>query len=130
MRAVDTNILLRFVVRDDARQFAKSAAFFERRTSEDPAFVSLIVLAEFVWVLRHRYGYSRHDVHSLVASLVETAEIVFEDEVSVLAIVQGQAKGDLADHLISFCAKRAGCKSTVTFDRDAAKYVPGMELLA
>ena len=129
MRAVDTNILLRLVVRDDARQFAAASAFFAQRTSDDPAFVSLIVLAEFVWALRQRYKYSRAEVNALVAALFETAEVIFEDEAQLSAIVGGDKKGDLADHLIAYSARRAGCTSIVTFDRNAAKFVPGMELL-
>ena len=45
MIAVDTNVLLRYILRDDERQFAASTAFFQARTMEDPAFVGLIVLA-------------------------------------------------------------------------------------
>ncbi len=44
MKAVDTNVLLRFLVRDDDEQAAVAAAFFSKRTAEDPAFVSLIGL--------------------------------------------------------------------------------------
>ena len=52
MIAVDTNILLRYVVRDDPEQLEKAANFFRERTTEDPAYVSLIVVAEMIWVLR------------------------------------------------------------------------------
>jgi predicted nucleic-acid-binding protein len=130
VKAVDTNALLRFVLRDDERQFAKAAAFFNSRTAEDPAFVSLIVLAELVWALRQRYGYGRAETRSLVVTLFETAEIVFEDEGALSSIIAEAERGDLADHLISYSARRAGCTSTVTFDHGAAKVVPEMELLA
>ena len=56
MIAVDTNVLLRFVVRDDVVQFKRASRFFDQRTAEDPAFISLIVLAEFVWALRRHHG--------------------------------------------------------------------------
>lgn len=130
MKAVDTNVLLRFVLRDDERQFATAAAFFNSRTAEDPAFISLIVLAELVWALRQRYGYSRSETRSLVVTLLETAELLFEDEGVLSSMVAEAERGDLADHLICHSAKRAGCTSTVTFDQDAAKAIPSMELLA
>lgn len=130
MRAVDTNVPLRFVLRDDEPQFAAAAAFFSARTAEDPAFVSLIVLNELIWALRQRYGFDRAKTRNLIETLLETAELVFEDEASLSQIVARADRGDIADHLISYSARRAGCTSTVTFDRDAAKAVPGMELLA
>lgn len=130
MKAVDTNVLLRFVLRDDEQQFAAAAAFFNARTAEDPAFVSLIVLTELVWALRQRYGFDRDKARFLVETLLETAELVFEDEASLSRIIAHADRGDIADHLISHSARRAGCTSTVTFDREAAKIGPGMELLA
>lgn len=130
MKAVDTNILLRFLVRDDEAQAAIAAAFFGKRTMEDPAFVSLFVLTELVWNLRQRYGYPRATVHAKIAALLETAELVFEDETEISAIVNGTDRGELADHLIAYCARRAGCSSTVTFDQRAAAAIPSMELLA
>lgn len=130
MKAVDTNVLLRYVLRDDEGQFEKAEAFFRTRTAQDPAFVSLIVLAEFAWTLRQRYRYSRADVRSLLETLLETAEIAFEDETMLALVVSQAAHGDLADHLISYCAHRAGCDSTVTFDTEAARRVPSMELLS
>ena len=130
MIAVDTNILLRFVLRDDEEQFTKASAFFNDRTSNDPAFVSLIVVAELVWVLRQRYGYSRADVGALVSRLLDTAEILFEDHGSLSKIAAEAKAGDLADHLVSYSARRAGCSHTVTFDLKAARLVPSMELLS
>jgi predicted nucleic-acid-binding protein len=130
MIAVDTNVLLRFVLHDDERQFREASAFFNSRTPDDPAFVSLIVLAELAWALRQRYGFSRTEVRTLVATLLETAEISFEDEAALSGIVANAAQGDLADHLIAYSAKRAGCTYTATSDRQAAKVVPAMELLA
>ncbi len=130
MKAVDTNVLLRFVLRDDERQFEKAAAFFATRTADDPAFVSLIVLAELSWALRQRYGFDRSRTRALIEALLETAELVFEDEASLSQMMAQAERGDIADHLISYSARRAGCSTTVTFDRDAVKAVSGMELLA
>lgn len=130
MKAIDTNTLLRFVIRDDDSQFARANSFLSSRTPADPAFVSLIVLVEFVWTLRQRYGYDRSAIRALVTTLLEVREIAFEDEDELSAIVADADRGDLADHLISYAARRAGCSSTVTFDVRAAKAIPSMELLS
>jgi len=130
VKALDTNILLRFVIRDDENQFAKARDFLNSRSADDPAFISLIVLVEFVWTLRQRYGRNRREVLSLVTILLETRELAFEDEDELSTIIADADRGELADHLISYCARRAGCSATVTFDQGAAKAVPAMELLA
>jgi predicted nucleic-acid-binding protein len=131
MIAVDTNVLLRFVLKDDMAQFEAAARFLGRRTPEDPAFVSLIVLCETAWVLQNRYRYSVEQVFGLVSMLLETAEIRIEDEAEISALIADrEGQGDLADHLISYSARRGGCVNTVTFDRRAAIAVSGMELLA
>jgi len=130
MKAVDTNILLRYIVRDHPEQFNKAAAFLMARTAGDPAYVSLIVVTELIWALRRRYRYSREDVHAVIAALLETAELIFEDELHLSALLANRPKGDIADHLIAFCAKRAECTTVVTFDRNAAKAIPSMELLS
>ena len=130
VKALDTNVLLRFVMRDDENQFAKASDFLGSRTPDNPAFISLVVLVEFAWTLRQRYGRSRNEILALVTTLLETRELAFEDESEVSAVVADASRGDLADHLISYCARRAGCSSPVTFDQGAVKAVPAMELLA
>ena len=129
MKAIDTNVLLRFVLRDDEGQFDKARSFLQSRSPQDPAFISLIVLVEFVWTLRQRYGRSRSDIRSLVTALLDAKEMVFEEEGELSAIVSEAERGDLADHLIAFSARRAGCEATMTFDQAASKAVPTMELL-
>jgi predicted nucleic-acid-binding protein len=130
VKAVDTNILLRFMLRDDEGEFAKASDFLGARTPEDPAFVSLIVLVEFAWTLRQRYGRSRSQIRSLVATLLEAREMAFEDESEISTVVVEATHGDLADHLIAYSARRAGCSVTVTFDQAASKAIPTMELLS
>lgn len=68
----------------------------------------------------------------LFQGLLESREIVFEDPDFVGSIFAADRleKFDIADHVIAALAKKAGCLKTVTFDRQAARYVSGMELLA
>ena len=129
MKAVDTNVLLRYIVRDDPQQFQTAAVFLGARTVADPVFVSLIVVAELVWALSRRYRYPREDVRAAIMALMEAAEVRFEDEEHLSALLASSPKGDIADHLIAHCAAKAGCISTVTFDKGAASRIPSMELL-
>ena len=130
MKAVDTNVLLRHIVQDDPAQSAKASTFLTERTVEDPAFVSLIVVAELTSALKQRYRYSREQIQFLFTALLETAELVFEEEQFLTTLIDGKHGGDIADHLIAFSATRAGCTSTMTFDRRAAKSISSMEFLA
>jgi predicted nucleic-acid-binding protein len=131
MNAVDTNVLVRYLVRDDLEQHTKAADFLNKRAVDDPAYVSLIVVIESVWVLRRLYRYSREQIHFVLVRLLETAELAFEEEEYLSTLLNREAgmKGDIADQLIVFAAAKAGCSRTVTFDRSAAKSVAGMELL-
>lgn len=132
VKGVDTNVLLRHIVRDDERQARVATAFIASRTRDDPAFVSIVVLAELVWALRKTYGYPNNQVHALLVALLESAELSFEDELELVRMFAGArpAPGEVADKLIAYCATRVGCSSTVTLDRAAAKSIPAMELLA
>lgn len=131
MNAVDTNILLRYIVNDDADQYLMAERFLKARTADDPAFVSLIVLVELTWVLRRLYRYSRAQVHAVLLLIVETAGLVIEDEYFVSTLLNREValRDELADHLIAHAALKAGCLRTLTFDREAVAAVPSMELL-
>jgi len=132
MIGVDTNVLVRFVLNDDADEFRKATAFLSSRTRNEQAFVSIIVLVEFIWVLRSRYRYSQEQVADVIGSLMSSPALAFEEGQFLSTLIHsGKVKsGDLADHLIAICAKRAGCSHTVTLDEPAAKVIPSMELLA
>jgi predicted nucleic-acid-binding protein len=131
MIGVDTNVLVRFFVRDDPRQGSLADRFMNERTSDDPAFISVIVVAEFVWALEQVYEYQRSQIHAALALLLGSANVVLEREelVKTALMSAGEASSDIADSLIAALANDAGASATVTFDRDAAKLVPGMELL-
>ena len=58
MIGVDSNVLLRLLIEEDSEQCKRSRAFFSERTARDPAFISCTVLAELIWLLRRRFGYT------------------------------------------------------------------------
>ena len=130
MIAADTNLLLRYFVKDNDAQTELATRWLGQRTADDPVFISMIVLCELVWALRRRYSYPPDRVSDLLVMLLETEEIVLEDEAAISAIVASGRKADLSDEIIAHVSRRAGCRATVTFDRKAAKMIPAMELLS
>lgn len=132
MIGVDTNILLRLVVIDDPEQNERARRFLSERSAGDPAYISGIVLAELVWVLRRRLGYQQPQIAELLLSLLASEDVVMEnaEELGLLLSEENPPVDTLADNLVAWTAMRAGCSKVVTFDRKAAKIIPGMELLA
>jgi predicted nucleic-acid-binding protein len=127
---VDTNILVRLLTADDAAQHATVLRFFESRSVNEPAFVSAVTMAKTIWVLRFRYRLPHTDILEAVSSFLDTDDFVVEgrDMLSVARDIGRPAL--LTDFLVAYLGERAGCSRTLTFDRRAAKSVPGMELLS
>lgn len=132
MIGIDTNVLLRMVLNDDAEQQAKAIVFGNRLSEDSPGFVSLIVLVEFSWALISRYGLSKNEVLAAVQRLLKVKTLVFEDFDAIVVALETSAlpQADFADALIAEHNRNLGCSHTVTFDQRAAKSVAGMELLA
>lgn len=132
MIGVDTNVLVRFFLGDDEAQSARARALINSSSAEQPVFVSVLVLAELVWVLQRFYEVPRSYIFDALNVLATGAHIVIERHDVVTMAIQraSESKVDLADVLIAAIATDAGCDHTVTFDKAAARRVPGMELLA
>ena len=123
MIGIDTNVLVRYVVQDDARQAAAASHFIETTLSGDePGWIASVVLCEFVWVLESAYGYARN---SIVATLQRLFEVDrFRVEAPALAwraLDEYRTGGDFSDALIALGNEHEGCGYTATFDRGAAK---------
>ncbi len=130
MIGIDTNVLLRLLTADDARQHQTAVAFFKERSPSSPAFVSAVTLAEVVWVLRRRYRFSKEEIGSSLCQLLDSDDFVVEARESVEFIRQdGADPNQMGDYLIAHLCRKAGCERTVTFDRRAAARIPGMEML-
>ena len=131
MIGVDTNVLVRYLVQDDARQAAIASRFIERElTSSRPGHVSLVVLAETVWVLQGSFGISKAELIAMIATLAADARFVVQDADALwLALETCElTDADLADALIRHVDGTHGCSHTVTFDKRAARSA-GMVLL-
>lgn len=132
MIGIDTNVLLRFLLADDPKQHEIVVDFFQQRSPESPAYISLFVFAEACWVMSRSYGLTNGAISGIFLGLMDSREIQFEDAGFIEELFKAPefANFDIADYLVAEFAFLAGCEKTVTFDRDAVKHIPGMELLA
>lgn len=121
MIGLDTNVLVRFLVQDDARQAAQANAVFAGLTESQPAWLCREVLVELVWVLERAYGLSRADIAAAIDGLMASREIVIEtpDRVGLAVERYRQGGAGFSDHLIALAARDAGCRTTLSFDRQA-----------
>jgi predicted nucleic-acid-binding protein len=130
MTGLDTNVLVRYMMQDDAKQSPKATSLIEALSVEAPGFVSTVVIVELGWVLSSAYGLNREQLGQAVEALLRTKEIVVERAEQVLRALRvfTATSADFADCLIERSSAAAGCTRTVTFDRGAAK-VLGMTLI-
>jgi len=128
--ALDTNVVVRFLVQDEAEQSRRATEFIEELSSDDQGLISREVLLELAWVLERAYGYSRHEIASAIDGLLSSSELILEaaDDVgAALDLYRSEGCG-FADLMIAAAARRLGASSVVTFDRKAAR-LPGARLL-
>lgn len=129
MKGVDTNVLVRYLVRDDPAQ--ERAAFrFVTSQREQRIFVNAIVLCELVWVLRSSYNYQKADIAVVIENILSAEQFEVEDaDGAWLALADFRSgRADFADCLLGRRNSRLGCESTVTFD-GRLKGLAGFELL-
>jgi predicted nucleic-acid-binding protein len=122
MIGVDTNVLVRYLVKDDQSQFERARKLISRRTGAgEKVLVSLLVLLETEWVLRSRYAVPKADIVGAFSALLDAAEVFFEDESSVEAALYTwkDSVAEFADCLIGAHHSRLGCSATATFDKRA-----------
>ena len=124
MIGLDTNILVRYLAQDDPVQSAKATEIIEERLSEDePGFISLVTIAEAVWVLDRLYDQSPQEIAQLIERMLQSDTLFFQNEQEVFtAMVALKAgRGSFADALIGALGTWAGCSLTLTFDKRAAR---------
>jgi predicted nucleic-acid-binding protein len=129
--AVDTNVLLRLLVGDDASQAAKARRLFDRAGAEQSAvWVADTVLVEMVWTLARAYSRERTDIVKALRTLSSHATVVLESAAAVRDAIDVFERGraDFADCLLAMKAQSVGCDEAATFDR-GMKGLPGVRLL-
>ena len=130
MIAIDTNVLMRYLVRDNLQQVAAAQALLESLTPDNPGFICREVLIETVWVLERSYGLPRAQIADVLEELRHTDSLVFEVEDDLASSVLRYRSGgaDFSDLMILAAAQRAGANPLYTFDRRLARF-PGTALL-
>lgn len=114
--AVDTNVLVRAVVRDDARQANIAAKLL---TNAEVVAVALPCLCEFVWVLRRVYGFTPVDVAAAIRALLDAANTETNRPAAEAGLAVLEAGGDFADGVIAFEGQWLGGDTFVSFDKKA-----------
>tara|TARA_R110002072_G_scaffold2173_4_gene18039 strand:- start:4317 stop:4715 length:399 start_codon:yes stop_codon:yes gene_type:complete len=128
--ALDTNVLVRFLVQDDPDQARLAGDVMDQLTDAAPGFVGREVLVELVWVLERAYRLDRAEIAEVLDGLLASTDLVIEgaDQVGPALELYRKEGFGFADLMIDAAARRAGASVVVTFDRKAAR-LPGMRLL-
>ncbi len=119
MRAVDTNVLVRLITRDDAGQVTKAERWVQRG-----AWVSLLALAELTWVLDAVYEVAPAGIAEAVEMLLAHRDLTLQDPdvvAAALAAYRGKASPGFADCLLLEIARKAGHLPLGTFDTRLGK---------
>ncbi len=121
MTGLDTNVLVRYLVKDDAMQ-AKMAAdsIMNIIRSGGRCFINHIVLSELVWLLESAYGYAKKEITGTLEKILMTRQFEIESKDILHQAINdySSGKGDLADYLIGRINQAEKCAATLTFDRD------------
>ena len=131
MIGLDTNILLRYFTQDDPVQSYKATVLIEQRlTEQSPGFVSIVALAETVWVLERFYRLKKQEIAIVIERILGADALLVEHEAEVATALTAlwEGRGSFADALVGAINAQAGCSRTLTFDRKALR-LPGFELL-
>lgn len=122
MIGLDANVLVRYLVQDDADQSAMASALIDGLTETTPGFLSLVTVVETYWVLRRAYGVESARCADLLEGLLDARELRVDQDAVVRAAIPATRDGaDFADAVIAQLGRVAGCEHTVTFDRRAAR---------
>ena len=123
MIALDTNVLVRYLVNDDPMQAEAAQALLEGLTFENQGFICREVALETVWVLERFYQFTRAQIANVLIELIATDHLVVEtaDDIARAAFTYSQGRIGFADLLILSAASRSGAVPLHTFDRKLAR---------
>ena len=131
MIALDTNVLVRYLVRDHPAQAETARELVASLTPDRPGFICREVVVELVWVLTRSYGTPREQIGTVLLGLLGSESILIESADDVGRAALGYARGvaGFADLMVVAAARRQGATPLYTFDQRAS-HVDGVELLA
>ena len=116
MIGLDTNVLVRYLTKDDEAQWQQATQIIQ---SSEQCFIANIVLCEMVWVLRGEpYQYSKNEILKTLEAMLQSPTFEFENRSAVYQAVQRtkQGRADFSDYLIGAIALQSGSRETATFD--------------
>ena len=125
MKALDTNVLVRFLVKDDEPQAKKVYTLFKQaETDKNYFFVPLLVALETIWVLDSVYEIPRKEILDAINEILLMPILKFEAQPTIQRFIflARENKIDLSDVLIACAAKISGCERILTFDKRASKF--------
>jgi predicted nucleic-acid-binding protein len=130
MIGLDTNVVARYIMQDDAAQSAIANRLMESFSKDNPGFIPVICIIELVWVLRSARRANPQEIARVLETLLRIDGLIVERSELVWQALRQFAKthADFADCLIQCFAHAAACDYTATFDRKAAAI--GMKLLS
>ncbi|HUB50899.1 MAG TPA: type II toxin-antitoxin system VapC family toxin [Terracidiphilus sp.] len=130
MIGIDTNILIRYFVKDDPVQTPLAVRTIYSLSGAEPGWISLLVLAELTWSLRRLFKLDRSAIATVVRKLLDSQDIILEqDQIVRQALgLYASTKADLTDCILSVSARLAGCRTVATLDEVAARDL-GMHLI-
>jgi predicted nucleic-acid-binding protein len=129
MIGIDTNILVRYLTHDEARQTAAATKLLDSLTSQSPGFISLVVVTELVWVLTSLYDFAKPEIDQVLETLLLSDVLIVEGSEIVWQALRKfrNVSAGFSDCLIEECGRAAECEHTLTFDKHAV--AAGMRLL-
>ncbi|MEW6077593.1 MAG: PIN domain-containing protein [Thermodesulfobacteriota bacterium] len=124
MKAVDTNVIIRFLVRDDEKQAQAVYRLFKTvETNRDMLLVPLLVVLEAIWVLEAVYSISRRNILDSLETLLLMPILKFEAQPAIrqFIVAARDSNVELSDLLIAAAARVDGCDRIFTFDKAACR---------
>jgi predicted nucleic-acid-binding protein len=124
MIGLDTNVLVRFLVRDDEAQFERARRLIRREAGTgEPVLIGLLVMLETEWVLRSRYDLPKTEILAAFSGLLESVEVSLEDETSLeqALFLWKDSNVQFADCLIGARNRALACRGTASFDTKALR---------
>lgn len=132
MKALDTNVLVRFLIVDDQQQADMVRSLFKQAEAEQKKlYVPLPVTLEMIWVLASVYRIPRNQILEALQKLLLMPVLQFDGQAALQDFIHSAKTGteDLSDLLIAHAAIESGCDSVLTFDKKASGF-KHCELLA
>lgn len=135
MIGIDTNILVRYLTRDDDKQSTDVLSFLNQYSGDESSiYINNVVLCEIIWVLESAYEYSKQEISNALKLILQTPEFAFENHTTIVKVLYEYEQTnsvDFADILISYTNADKGCSVTYSLDKKAisAGYFRNLENL-